>query len=127
MMEATLNLPRAGTGPANRFIKFNPVHNSLLIAGHLEPAYRSAGHVLLDFIQVHLRENESLKVIFRLDKLNMSTTKLLFEAFEAMNGHIHSGKTLNITWICHHTDQDLMELALDLAELYEIELQVMPV
>lgn len=115
------------TRPTDRFVKFNPVHNSVSVTGHMKRENSSAGNALLSFFEVHFLENETLNVIFRLDELNMPTTRLLFKAFETMSYYAGSGKAVHITWICNHEDQELIGIGLDLSELYGLEIHVIPV
>lgn len=127
-MEASIPYPEialAAMKMTPNFMTFNRTLKTVLLRGHLE-GERPAGQ-LIRLLNEQVSRQEELKVIIRLDRMNMPTTKLLFVAFKAIKDHLNAGNKISICWICNHEYQEIIEQGLDLAELYDLPVNVVPV
>jgi len=111
-----VSIAKTARSPA---VEFDFGANTYSLAGESYPEDVSAFYgPLVDKIKGHLAGQKGAKVAFRFqfDYFNSSSSKVVMELFEILDGAAAKGNTVKITWAYQEDDDNLLELGQEFAE-----------
>ena len=111
-------------------INFNASEGRIQIRGNSMPENaRGFYDPILKWINEYSESPQpKTEVIFQMNLLNTSSTKIFVDIFKLINKIIESGKsTVNIIWYYAYGDDDIQEVGVDFKEFTNAEFELVPV
>ena len=99
--------------------------NTIAVTGYstgLEvfPAYTN----LIQQLDDHFLQYNTLKCYFHYAVINASTTKMLFKLFRKLAKEQEKGSQIVIYWVIEENDQELIDVGLDFKNLYDLNFHI---
>lgn len=109
-------------------VVFDPERNYFEIAGVSRPEnvmgfYDPLIKWLRDYEKKISSSSEEIKLVFRLDYFNSSTSKYLLQVLEVFKAYIDGGHTVIIEWYYDEWDDQMLEDGEDLSEAVSIDFE----
>ncbi|MCK5171111.1 MAG: DUF1987 domain-containing protein [Bacteroidales bacterium] len=125
-MEA-LKIPANDSNPA---VYFDTKHERFEIRGNSMPENaRSFYEPVIDWLDKYAESpNPVTEIVFQMNLLNTSSTKLFIDIFKKISKIVDSGKSnVNIVWYYNYGDDDIQEVGVDFKEFAKAPFELIPV
>jgi len=110
-------------------VGYDPATATLRLSGQSYPENAFAFFaVIMDWLSAHLSTRpQTLRVEFRLDYFNTSSSKCLLDLFRKMENMYKAGHEVVVTWCYDADDEDMEETGEDYKALLEVPFELVSV
>jgi len=110
-------------------VYFDPLHEIFEIRGNSMPENASSFYEpILKWLDNYAESPNSVtEIIFQMNLLNTSSTKLFIDIFNRINKIVDSGKSdVNIIWYYNYGDDDIQEVGLEFKIFSKASFELVP-
>jgi hypothetical protein len=110
-------------------INLNAYEGKIEIRGNSMPENARAFYSpILDWIKEYSKSPKPVtEVIFQMNLLNTSSTKIFIDIFKILSIIVDSDNSVNIVWYYTYGDDDIQEVGVDFKEYTKAEFELVPV
>lgn len=110
------------------YVKYEEETDKVIIRGNsIEVDMHRFYNPVMSKIRRHLTVHNYLEVSFYFNNLNTSSVKVLFDLFKFFRLKMMGDAKIKIKWYGDRANEDILETGKDFAELFELDLRVIPV
>ncbi len=125
IIESTEFTPNINFDPDKCYFEIAGVSRPENVMGFYDPLIRW----LREFekkIDTFIGSVGSVKLVFKLDYFNSSTSKYLLQVLEVFKAYIDAGHAVNVEWYYDEWDDQMLEDGEDLSEAVSIDFEYIP-
>ena len=75
-------------------------------------------------VDTHLAAHEGLSLVMGISRINTSGVKMLMNLLNRLKNYIAKGKEVEVVWVLSESDEELIDMAADLINLYGINIDM---
>ena len=77
-----------------------------------------------DMVNAHFAAYDGLSLVMNITKINTSGVKMMMNLLNKLKYHMAKGKEVKVVWILSASDEEMIDLAVDMINLYGINIDM---
>ena len=120
-----LNTKKIAAGEDAPAVSYREQVNALTVAGSVASDEAIATmNKTMGMVDTHLAAHEGLSLVMGITRINTSGVKMLMNLLNRLKNYIAKGKEVEVVWILSESDEELIDMAADLINLYGINIDM---
>ena len=120
-----LNTRKIAAGENSPAVCYREGVNVLTIEGNVSSEYAiDTMNRAINMVNKHFAAYEGLSLVMNIAKINTSGVKMMMNLLNKLKNYIAKGKEVKVVWILSERDEEMIDLAVDMINLYGINIDM---